>query len=147
MKKNTHKTENVAEAISLFFAVRRIMNSTFARGKKLDPSTWLRIETMKFISCHEKPKMKDIADYLSITAPSTTSLVNGLIESGLVTSKVDARDRRASLLVLTPAGKKELKLAMKKGVERLSGLFSILSEQELSAFSSSLSRIKSKFGK
>ncbi len=137
-----HASADVAHAISLFFAVRRLMNTTFARGKKLDPFTWLRIETMKFIEEHHKPKMKDIADYLSITAPSATSLVNGLVKSGLIASDIDRRDRRTSRLMLTKAGKEELTKAIARGTKLLGGLFSVLSEAELDAFNSALERLQ-----
>ena len=138
----THSSADVARAISLFFAVRGIVRTKLASGRKLDPSTWLRIETMKFIADHDEPKMKDVADYLSITAPSATSLVSGLIKSGLVTGRTDRLDRRASRLMLTRKGKTELKAAFVRGVQILGGLFAALSEAELAAFSGALERIK-----
>lgn len=138
----THSSADVAYAVSLFFAVRRIMRTELAKGKKLDPSTWPMIETMKFIADHDKPKMKDIADYLSITAPSATSLVNGLVKNGLVACSTDCRDRRTSHLSLTAKGKAELKKAIAHGIQHLGKLFAVLSEAELAAFVSALERIK-----
>jgi DNA-binding MarR family transcriptional regulator len=137
-----HSSEDVAYATSLFFAVRRIMRTAFAKNKKLDPSTWLRIETMKFIAENEKSKMKDIAEYLSITAPSATSLMNGLVKNGLVVGRTDRDDRRASQLVLTKKGKAELKKATTLGLRIFCELFSVLSEKELAAFIHALERIK-----
>ncbi len=140
--KKPHSSHDIAQAISLFFAVRGIMRTKLAEGKKLDPSTWLHIETMKFIADHDKPKMKDIADYLSITAPSATSLVGTLVKSGFVASVADSADRRASRLALTPKGKAELKRAIARGTKHLASLFAALSASELAAFSASLDRIK-----
>ncbi|MHB8913711.1 MAG: MarR family winged helix-turn-helix transcriptional regulator [Minisyncoccota bacterium] len=141
-EKQAHSSDDVARAVSLFFAVRRIIRTELAKGKKLDPSTWLHIETMKFIADHDEPKMKDLAAYLSITAPSTTSLVRGLVESGLVAYFPDQHDRRASRLGLTTKGRAELKKAVARGITLLGGLFSTLSETELSAFTNVLERIK-----
>jgi DNA-binding MarR family transcriptional regulator len=145
-KKNTakwaHASDEVARAISLFFAVRGIIRTTLATGKKLDPSTWLRVETMKFIADHDLPKIKEVADYLSITAPSATSLVRGLVKSGFVTIAIDTKDRRTSRLMLTRAGKTELKKAIMRGTKLLGGLFAVLSAAELSAFSNALEEIK-----
>jgi DNA-binding MarR family transcriptional regulator len=140
--KQTHSSSDIARAISLFFAVRGIMRTRLAAGSKFDPSTWLRIETMKFIADHDEPRMKDVADYLSITAPSATSLVSGLVKSGFVTSSAGKSDRRTSRLILTAKGKRELKLAMVRGTKRLASLFAALSGKELAAFSASLERIK-----
>lgn len=141
-KKTPHAARDIAQAISLFFAVRGIMRTKFAQGKKLDPSTWLRIETMKFIMDHDAPKMKDVADYLSITAPSATSLVGGLVKSGFVAYAADTSDRRTSRLVLTAKGKAELKSAMTRGTKHLRSLFAVLSDKELAAFSAALACIK-----
>ena len=146
MKKRTHSAKEIARTLSLFFAVRRIMRTKFASGKKIDPSTWLRIETMKFIADHGEPNMKDVAGYLSITAPSATSLIRGLVESGFVTCSADVRDKRTSRLVLTPKGKAELKTTGARSVRIVGELFSILSEAELAAFSSTLERIKKNHG-
>jgi len=118
------------------------MRTNLAKGRKLDPSTWLRIETMKFIADHNKPKMKDLADYLSITAPSATSLVNGLVKSGFVVCSTDRRDRRTSHLALTAKGKSELKKSIASGLKLLGGLFSSLSATEFSAFVVALKLLK-----
>ncbi len=140
--KHSHASSDIARAISLFFAVRGIMRTKLAQGKKLDPSTWLRIETMKFIADHDEPKMKDVADYLSITAPSATTLVGGLVKSGFVAYAADTSDRRTSRLTLTAAGKVELKGAIARGTKHLRSLFAVLSDKELAAFSAALARIK-----
>ena len=140
--KRTHSSEEVAYATALFFAVRRIMRTALGKNKKLDPSSWLRVETMKFIAENDKSKMKDIADYLSITAPSATSLVSGLVKSGFVIGYTDRDDRRASRLILTKKGKAELKKAVTRGMKIFSTLFSILSKSELAAFTTALERIK-----
>ena len=142
MKKQAHSSQDIAEVTSLFFAVRRIMRTALAKDKKFEPSTWPQIETMKFIAENDKSKMKDIADYLFITAPSATSLVNGLVKSGFVTSRTDRTDRRASRLVLTPKGKIELKKTVARGLKVFSGLFSVLSQAEMEQFTRTLERIK-----
>ena len=139
--KQAHSSEDVARTVSLFFAVRRIMRTELSRGKELDPSTWLHIETMKFIADHDEPKMKDLAEHLSITAPSTTSLVRGLTKSGFVAYAVDRRDRRASRLMLTKKGKAELKKSIARGTRILGRLFSTLSKTELSDFTQMLEQI------
>ena len=144
--KQPHSFEDVSRVVSLLFVVRRIMRTELAKqlpkGKKLDPSTWLWIETMKFISEHPEPKMKDVAAYLSITAPSTTSLVGDLVKNGRVACHTDRSDKRTSRLVLTAEGKRDLKKAMAHGRKVLGGLFNGLTPSELAAFASALERIK-----
>ncbi len=136
------RAADVAEAITLFFAVRRIIRTKLGEGRRLDPATWLHIETLKFIAEHGEPKMKDIAAYLSITAPSATSLVNGLAKSGLVSYVADPRDRRTSRVALTAKGKAALKSAVTRGSKILKGLFDTLTDAELSAFTLALKCVK-----
>lgn len=131
-------------AVSLFFGVRRVIRTELAKGKKYDPTTWLHIETMKFIADHDQPKMKDLSDYLSITAPSATSLVNGLVKSGLVACVADRRDKRTSRLVLTKKGKAELKKAIARGIKILGSVFAPLSKEDFAAFTHALEQIKKK---
>ena len=40
-KRTSLKQEDVAHAVSLFFAVRRLIRTELAKGKKVDPSTWV----------------------------------------------------------------------------------------------------------
>lgn len=137
-----HADREVLRVISLFFAVRGVMRTRVAQGKKLEPSAWLRIETLKFIGGHANPSMRDVADYLSITAPSATSLVRGLIKSGLVASKTDPRDRRTLQLSLTKEGRATLRSHAARAKKALSGLFEGLSPRELAAFEKALERIR-----
>lgn len=88
--------------------------------------------------------MKEIADHLSITAPSATSLIRGLMKSGLVAHAVDRRDKRTARLRLTAKGVIELKESVARGTKLLKGLFTVLSRQELAAFITALERIKEK---
>lgn len=128
--------------VSLFFAVRRIMRTTLAKRAKVDPATWPRIETLKFIADHEAPQMKEVAEYLSITAPSATTLVNGLVRRGLVTHVKDVHDGRSTRLTLTPKGKKELAQVITRSTRLLGQFFETLSAQELRTFTTLLMRLK-----
>ncbi len=87
--------------------------------------------------------MKEIADHLSITAPSATSLTGGLVKSGLVAKVLDCRDKRTSRLKLTAKGEDELKKSLIRGTRLLKGLFDALSEEEFVAFTRALEQMKS----
>ena len=145
MKKTSHsckhKPDDISKAISLFFNVRGIVRTRLAQGVRLNPSAWLRIETLKFIHTHT-PRMGEVAEHLSITAPSATSLVRGLVKSGLVEMRKDPTDGRSACLALTSAGKRELARTIKRGQRILSDLFGVLSKDELAAFIRALERMR-----
>lgn len=144
MRKSTHQhpSEAVTRAASLFFAVRGIVRTRLAHGKKLDPSAWLYVETMKFIGDRDRPSMRMLAEHLSITAPSATSLVTRLTRAGLVTRTKNPRDRRASELVLTRKGQARLKRTVERGIGILGEVFSVLTPEEFAAFTAALERIR-----
>jgi DNA-binding MarR family transcriptional regulator len=61
-----------------------------------------QIEALSFIAEKGKPTMKEIASHLRITPPSTTSLVEILIEKKLVTRISSENDRRTIRVSPTP---------------------------------------------
>jgi DNA-binding MarR family transcriptional regulator len=141
-KTSRHNPESVAHAATLFFMVRGLVRTKLAQGRRLDPYAWLRIETMVYIRDNAGAPMKDIAAYLSITAPSATSLVNALVKGGFVERRTDPRDKRALRVYLTKKGQKKLQEAMKHGMQVLGELFAPLSAKDLKAFSGHLERIQ-----
>ncbi len=144
MKKNprAHSETDVARAASLFFTVRGLVRSKLAQGKHLDPYAWLHIETLVYISKHQGRSMKDIAEHLSITAPSATSLIAALAEKGLVERHADSSDKRSLRITLTAKGRAVLKKTLARGMDILASLFASLSPRELAAFENALERIQ-----
>jgi len=63
--------------------------------------------------------MRDIARYFSITPPSTTSLVGGLVLEGQLRRVSDRDDRRMIRLALTIKGKQTLAQSFKLKALRL----------------------------
>ena len=145
MKK--HSSGDVARAISLFFRVRGLVRNRLAAGRKFDPYAWLHIETLVYIRDHKGPSMHAIAEHLSITAPSATSLVAVLVDQGLVCRREDSADKRAWRVYLTKKGERELVKTLRHGMHVLGGLFAPLSANELAAFSRALERIQQGAGK
>ena len=86
---------------------------------------------MIYIRDHEGPSMRAIAEHLSITAPSATSLVSVLIKSGLAKRTRDLRDARASRMYLTKKGEKFLVATQIKGRTVLAEVFAPLTPREL----------------
>jgi DNA-binding MarR family transcriptional regulator len=133
-------------AASLFFAVRGVVRTRLAQGKRLDPSKWLYVETMKFIANTDHPSMSALAEHLSITAPSATSLVRRLVKDKLVVREADTRDRRATRLSLTEKGRRVLADTLKRGAVILGEVFGVLSREELAVFTRALECIKNADG-
>ncbi|MEI7750271.1 MAG: MarR family transcriptional regulator [Candidatus Moraniibacteriota bacterium] len=108
--------DQAGRIVSLIFTVRNLIHEKAARVDSRKVSL-LQLITLRFIGC-EHPTMKEIADYLGITAPSATSLVNTLIRDGMVVREAEAEDRRKVRIVITAKGtgymKKEMEYASRK---------------------------------
>ncbi len=139
--KYKHSPDEIASIVSKFFSVRGLVRARLARGAKFTTSEWLRIETLRFIGSRKNPRVKDIAEYLSVTAPSTTSLVSGLVQKGLVVRSIDSSDRRTARIELSTKGQRMLLATMKRGNAVLSEFFEPLSKDELKKLASYLERV------
>lgn len=111
--------QKIDQLTSLFFGTSRLIREHMKPTKKTDPSTFLRIGTLHYISESKRPTMQEISKFLSITPPSATALIDGLIESGMITRVSDTSDRRMIRLEISPKGGKILEKTHKEMTERM----------------------------
>jgi DNA-binding MarR family transcriptional regulator len=77
--------------------------------------------------------LNSLAEHLGLTPPSTSKLVNDLVERGLVDREESSSDRRRITMNLTDPGKALLERSYQATQQRLIELFSGLSETECQA--------------
>ena len=85
------REEATNRAMSLIFSVSRMIKEKY-RDERQENISGMKLETLRYIK-ENKPLMKDIAEYLSITPPSATSLINHLVEAKLV-ERIHDRQRQ-----------------------------------------------------
>jgi DNA-binding MarR family transcriptional regulator len=125
---------NIGKLISMLFTTGRLIKERTGSQDGVDPFSYLRLETLRFISESGGVAMRDIAYHLRITPPSATSLINGLVKSGQLNRTQDKEDRRVVLLKITPKGEKILATEFKKITKRMEKIFSKLDEKEIKDF-------------
>ncbi len=84
-----------------FVAFHQKLVVAFRKKMEAMNFTFSQVETLRFIFEKKNPTMKDIANYLSISAPSATSMIESLSNKKLITRKVDPKDRRTVRIVTT----------------------------------------------
>jgi len=67
---------------------------------------WGEFAPLGALTCRGPLRVTDLADALHLSASTTSRVAAHLIEAGLVERTADAVDGRASLLVVTPAGRR-----------------------------------------
>lgn len=123
----TSRIRRLAQGI---FAFKRSFHDRLRTGKGPDPASMLRLAAVAYVRERGTPPMRELADYLCITPPSATSLINGLVAAGHLARKRDPLDRRTVRLAVTPAGAKLLRDGFKRFERHIAAAVSHLTPGE-----------------
>ena len=93
--------------------------------------TPLQIEAMMMILEHEQNKMSELAKFLNLKNSGATQLINGLVIQQKVMRGYDSKDRRITLIKLTPKWKIKIKKLKEKHNQILTSMFDKLTQDEL----------------
>jgi DNA-binding MarR family transcriptional regulator len=101
-----------------------------------------QFRTLHFIQEHPGTSLSGTAEFLELTLPSTSKLVDQLVRRGML-ARVDASDdRRRITLRITPTGDALLKNAQSLVCRHLAGLLLHLGDLELGALHTTLGLLK-----
>jgi DNA-binding MarR family transcriptional regulator len=89
-----------------------------------------QVGLLRVLECHGPLKMAELGHHLGVTPRNVTKLVDALEEEGLVRRKAVPRDRRATLVELTPRGGAQAQALFCQGMEAAVSLFEELSSGE-----------------
>src|SRR5665647_664772 len=105
-------SDKLEEIIALIFMMRRLSHDNM-QSEKDKQLSFLHFITLRHIK-EKKPLMKEMADFLAITPPSATSLINTLAEDGLVSRLAEEGDLRIVRRAITKKGEGNLEQWQKK---------------------------------
>ncbi|MEJ0021183.1 MAG: MarR family transcriptional regulator [Candidatus Doudnabacteria bacterium] len=94
------------QIINLMFEAKKLGHDVPKHRFSYSP---LHLRVLHFISNNHPTVMKDIADLFGVTPPSATSLIEGMVKSGLIARSAVRNDRRIVQLKLTKKGQILLK--------------------------------------
>jgi len=100
--------------------------------------------TLNYLERHPRSSLSDLADYLGITLPSTSKLVQKLVMQKVVLRRA-ARDRRRVCLSLTQLGITAFAQARLETRQKLAENLSSLPQEELSVVVAALRVLSSAF--
>ena len=109
--------DKLEQIISLIFMMRQMSHENMLAEKDKNFS-FLQFITLRYIK-EKKPLMKELADFLAITPPSATSLINTMAEAELVSRLAEANDRRIVRIAITKKGESSLEKWQKKVVNNM----------------------------
>jgi DNA-binding MarR family transcriptional regulator len=116
----------VLDVIPLMMRVIR----TEMRSQRSAGLTVPQFRVLLFLSRNPGSSLLAAAEYLGLTSPTVSSMVDGLVHDHLVKREDAVRDRREVLLTLTVQGESILEKARNGTQARLAKILSLLSPQE-----------------
>ncbi len=122
--------------LSFMDSIRREMQSELPEA-----CSFMHVKALDFISREKSPSMRDIAEFLRITSPGATMIVDKLVENGELDRKADPADRRVVRLVVTTKGRVTLETGMKVIKKLIAKRLSSLSRIEQIRFASILEKL------
>lgn len=118
--------ELMETAPQIFQAIRAEMR----RGRSSDLSI-PQFRTLRFIQSNTDSTLSKLADHLSLTLPSVSKLVDGLVKKGLVIRHESVSDRRCLALMVTPDGESIVNAARTRAQDNMAKTLGSLSDDEL----------------
>lgn len=121
---------DITELQDLLGVFKRTMGELYKKETRALQCSLSHLEVMHYIAEKGSPSMKDIAAYLQITPPSVTSIIETMVEHGLVKRDTGSGDRRTIRVMLTPKAIKLTVTLQKKKKNMLTVLLKKLSTEQ-----------------
>lgn len=89
-----------------------------------------QFRALAFLGRNERAMLGDVANFLALTLPAASKMIDGLVGAGFATREIDPNDRRKVMLTLTPAGQRKFAAAVKFTADYLAERVSNLTDGE-----------------
>jgi len=120
--------------------VREILETKLLREVSPAPLTLSQFHLLKLVSFDGQQKMGQLADFLGVSPPAATKSIDKLEGLGLVTRSRSTGDRRATLLSVSPEGRRLVEAYEALKTSRLSPVLGDFQPDELTQFGDLLER-------
>ena len=132
----------ILDAVPMVMAAIRIEIRSH-RGSELSVP---QFRVLIFLNRHAGASLSDIAEYLGLTLPSMSKMIDGLVARNMVTRQMDPEDRRRVTLVLTALGRKAMQSAYQATESRLAERLAALPASERRLIIKAMQVLASIFG-
>ncbi|MFF3159642.1 MarR family winged helix-turn-helix transcriptional regulator [Streptomyces sp. NPDC057910] len=95
----------LTEAVTL---LRRALRASIRTDYPWETLPMAQVELLQVLAEHSPARVSDLAVRQRLATSTVSGLIGHMITAGLVTRDVDPRDRRASVVALTDAGRAQL---------------------------------------
>lgn len=127
--------------IDLMTGVNQLIRHNTKCHHDANPLSIIQLRTLIFINREKRATMKAIADYLGVTAPTATVMINNLERVGFIKRQADKSDRRLIHIILSTRGKKKAADTLEQLKKKINLLFGQLTASEQKQFIKLLEKI------
>ncbi len=117
--------------------VHRHVHHGLMRGRLTLPQLW----AMEYLCQQDSVPMKEVADFLAISRPAATGLINRLFAQGLARRDTDRRDRRIVRVTITAQGRRIIHTVWDKKRKTLTEVFGQISPRDRAHYLATLERV------
>jgi len=104
-----------------------------------------QFRALAFLGRNDRVMLGDVANFLALTLPAASKMIDGLVGAGFATRVIDPEDRRKVMLDLTPAGRRKFNAALKYTADFLSERVAELSDSERTAVARAMNALNRVF--
>lgn len=137
----THELHRLLRYSHIFSsAVREVLESQLLQAISPEPLSISQFHLLKLMMFKGQHQVGQVADFLGVSPPAATKNIDKLEGLGLMVRTPDKGDRRATLLSVTPKGRRLVKKFEEKKAERLQPILHNFKKDEVDRFSHMLER-------
>jgi DNA-binding MarR family transcriptional regulator len=104
-----------------------------------------QFRTLNYLSRNKGPSLSKVAEYIGLTLPSMSTLIDGLVNRNLATRQTHPHDRRRMTLELTDRGETILRSARRATNDYLASKLQSLSLEDQNKVTESMRILRSVF--
>lgn len=104
-----------------------------------------QFRALAFLGRNESAMLGEVADFLGLTLPAASKLIDGLVATGLAARRMDPEDRRKVMLSLTAAGRRKYGGLLKFTGDFLGERVARLTQRQRAGISAAMRALQSVF--
>jgi DNA-binding MarR family transcriptional regulator len=124
--------------------VMQFMRRQMRRASKQELSI-PQLRTLYFVSIHDRPSLSCAADFIGLSLPAMSRLMDALVRKGLVTRTACQDDRRHVRLGITAVGQAALDVAWKGTHARLSEEIDAMTLEDRATLAAAMNILRARF--
>jgi len=136
--------DGATEILETIPTLMRFIRSQMRQHRGLDLSV-PQFRTLVFLHRNPGVSLSALAEFLALSLPATSRLVDGLVRKTLITRQIPSGNRRVVALSISASGQSAVSSARRATVERLAEVVAGLDNEERAAVQCALRALRREF--